>query len=307
MMLSKGIVRASSLAFFLVFSLCGAEANTPKIRQTPLDPQPFYSPTAMAQAQTSIALSGKGYSGPVCVVFTELSRSPALNLPQQSVNYGLFSANGSLQLSVNGSPASAQQTLQGVFANNSPSDARLSLDFLVEVFPTSLPPPGMNTITLRADLYASSYPPSGGIVDSVIFIVSIQVGSYYDVSVVPSGTAFSLSSTTTNLAFGSLQPNESEGADILVRSNIFYNLSLSSANGGAFLNASDGSKLPYSLTANGFPVSLSPEVPALIATGTPTGYGTPTRCALIVTVLPYTKLPTEGTYSDTITVNLSAR
>jgi spore coat protein U-like protein len=143
--------------------------------------------------------------------------------------------------------------------------------------------------------------------DTALFTISIQVGSYYDVSIVASGGTFSLSSTTTTLAFGTIQANESQGSDILVKSNISYSLSLISANGGAFLNASDASKLPYSLSVNGSLIALSPGTPTLVANGAQAGYGTPTRYALVATILPYTKLPTQGTYLDTITVNLSAR
>jgi len=301
----RRFTRRISILLFLTFSLCGIEAQN--ITQPPYDPQPSYSPTATVQAQDSIVLQSAGYNGPYCIVFTELSRSPAPSLPQQQINYGLFSANGSYQLSVDGTPASAQETLAGVFPYNSKPKDRLTLDFLVEVLPTTLPAPGTNTITLRADLYRSSYPPSGRVADTAFFTITILVGSYYDVSVVPSGAVFSLSSTTTTLAFGNIQANESQGADVLVKSNIAYNLSLSSANGGAFLNTSDASKLPYSLSVNGSLTALPLGAPILVANGAPAGYGTPARYALIVTVLPYTKLPTQGVYVDTITVNLSAR
>jgi spore coat protein U-like protein len=297
---------ASAIAALVLASVGRAVAQSPSIGPNPFDPRPSYSSTAIVQAPSSINLVSNRYSCPVCVVFTEISRYPSSSQQAQNVNYGLFSADGSSQLSVDGSPASAQETLTGSFPNGSKKNDVLNLQFLVKVFPTSLPPPATYWITLRADLYASSYPPSGRIADTAFFTVTIGVAGFYDLSVEPTGGAFALDSTTATLAFGSLVANNSKGADILVKSNISYSLSLSSINGGAFANTTDGSKLPYSLTVNGSAITLPPGIRVLVATGAQASYGTPTRYALVATVLPYTAMPTQGAYSDTITVTLSA-
>jgi spore coat protein U-like protein len=303
--------RPRTVLFLLIISLLGlaarpAGAQTPYISQGPADATMSFSPTVMVQASSSIVLAAGGYKGRGCVVFTELTRSPPLSLPAKNIDYGLFSENGSLQLSTNGSPASAQETLEVTFPSNAKPKDRFTLLFLVEVFPTSLPPSRTHTITLRADLYAHAYPPSGPIADSVNFTVNVQVNTYYDVSVVPSGGAFSLSSTTATLAFGTLAANATRGADILVKSNVSYTLSLTSASGGALVNVSDGTRLAYSLTANGSIISLPAGTRKAVASGVSPGFGTPTRYALVVTVLPYAILPNTGAYSDTITVTLAA-
>jgi hypothetical protein len=297
---------AAGIAAFILASMGWAGAQSPTIGQAPFDPHLGYSPAGTTQAQDSIVLTSNRYSGPVCVVFTEFSRYPSSGQSLQNIDYGFFSADGASRLSVDGTPASAQETLTGSFPHGSKQFASLSLPFLVEVFPTSLPPPGYYWIWLRADLYASSYPPSGRIADTVNFFVSFTVAGYYDLSVVPTGEAFSLDSTTAALAFGVLAANASKGADILVKSNVSYSLSLTSANGGALANGTDGSKIPYSLTVNNSAVTLSPGLRALVATGAQASYGAPARYAVLVTVLPYTALPTQGSYSDTITLTLSA-
>jgi spore coat protein U-like protein len=239
------------------------------------------------------------------VAFTEVSRYPSPSIGLQSLNYGLFSADGATQLSVDGSPAGAQETLIGSFPRGSKRNDSLNLPFLMKVFPTSLPPPGTTWINLRADLYANSAP-SGRIVDTLNFYMSVAVAGYYDLSVVPTGGTFSLASTTAALAFGTLVAGAVKGTDILVKSNVSYSLGLSSLNGGAFANAADGSKLPYSLSVNGSAVALSPGIRTLVATNAQASYGASARYALLVTVLPFVGLPAQGSYSDTITVTLSA-
>ena len=291
----------------LVLPLSTLDAQAPGIKQVPSDPNPYFSPTATTQAQASIVLVSNRYSGPVCIVFTELSRLPAANSPAQEVQYGLFDTTGSSRFSLDGSTASEQQTLVGSFPPDSRKHDLLTLGFLVKVFPATLPPPGTYTMTLRAELFAGSYPPSGAVKDSVLFTISILVGSFYDVSVVAEGGGFSLGSTSTTLAFGTIQQYDTRRADLLVRSNVTYDLSLSSTNSGAFANLSDGTRIPYSLTANGTAVSLASGTRTLLANGTQAGYGTPARFALVIGVLPFTDLPSEGAYSDSLVVTLSAR
>ncbi len=279
--------------------------HPPRISSAPVDPHPKFSPTTTVQASDSIELKSNGYSGPVCVVFTELSRWPSPGSPLQNVNYGLSSTDGFLQFSVDGTSANPQEVLTATFPAGSKNNDRLVAGFLIEVFPSTLPPPGQYQINLKADIYASAYPPSGGIVDSAIFTITVQVGNWFDVSIVASNNAFSLASTTATLDFGTLAANLSRGADILVRSNLSYKLFLSSTNGGALASLIDGTKIPYSLKVNGSTLSLLPATQSLVANAT-ASFGNPARYAVTVTILPYQQLPTEGQYSDLLTVIVSA-
>ncbi len=279
--------------------------HPPRISGSPVDPHPTFSPTTTVQTSDSMELRSDGYSGSVCVVFTELSRWPSPGSPSQNLVYGLSSTNGSSQFSVDGTSASPQEVLTVVFPSGSKSNDRLVAGFLIEVLPSTLPPPGQYQINLKADIYASAYPPSGGIVDSTIFTITVQVGHWFDVSVVASNSAFSLASTTAALNFGTLAPNVSKGVDILVRSNLSYRLFLSSTNGGALASLLDGTKIPYSLKVNGSTVGLLPATQSLV-TNAPASFGNPARYAVTVTILPYQQLPTEGQYSDLLMVIVSA-
>jgi len=281
--------------------------HTPRFSGAPVDAQPVYSATEAVRAFSSVELVSEDYSGPVRVVFTELSMTPAPGSELTRVSYALYGANGLRRLSTTGSPAGEQETLGGSFPPKSKKGDRLNLGFLVEIAPTSMPPPGIHVISLWADLYAGEYPPSGAPVDSVMFTISVRVGAHYDVSIVPSGAVFSLSATSATMDFGVLKSNDARGMDILVKSNISFALSIGSVNGGAFVNASDGYRIPYSLSANGIAVLLTPGGSAVVGDGARASYGIPARFAVVVTVLPIEDMPTEGAYSDLIMVTLSAR
>lgn len=296
--------RAPLLSALLGLGALGLWAQTPSIQQAPRDPRPTYSPNADVDASLSLTIVNNSYVGPISLVFTELSRSPQTLPPAEPVSCGLLSADGLQALATSGSPSSAAEVLGGSFPAGSGKKERLSLDALFRLRPSTLPPSGNHVISYRVDLYASAFPLAGAIAATEFFDVTVRVGSYFDVSVVPSGGAFSLSSTSQNLGFGSLLPGEARGVDVLVKSNVAYTLSLASSGQGAFVSAFDGSRLPYALTVNGSPVSLGAS--AVLASGAAPGYAAPSRYALLVTVQPYAELPTEGDYADTLTLTLSA-
>jgi hypothetical protein len=279
----------------------------PRFANTPENVTVVYSSDLVRQASSSVELVSERYSGPVCIVFTELSRFPVAAVPSAAIDYQLYDPTEASRLPVDGNPTSAQETLSSVFPPGSKKNDRLTLDFLVKTRPANVPASGMHTITMKADLYASAFPPSGGVIESSTFFIIIQVHDHFDVSTVPTGGAFSVSSVTALLDFGALQPYDSRGADVLVRSNVSFVLSLTSMNGSAFVNVEDGFRLPYSLDVNGGAVTLAPGLRTVIANGVPPGFGDPTRFSLVVTILPYSSLPTEGSYSDHITITLAAR
>ncbi|MEI6875240.1 MAG: hypothetical protein WCL50_08950, partial [Spirochaetota bacterium] len=132
----------------------------------------------------------------------------------------------------------------------------------------------------------------------------VIVGSVSDLSVVRTGGKFSTTSTSQSLSFGTIVPNASKGADLIVRSNVSYGLSLISAKGG-LANADDGSLIGYTLSSNGTAHSLPAGVPVSIATAGPT-YSGLARYALLATITGYGDMPTEGSYSDTLTIIMTA-
>jgi hypothetical protein len=298
---------AVCVAASLVIAVSAAQAGPPRIKTAPFDPYLSYSPASASAASDSLVIESNGHVGAVCVVFTWISTAPTPGAPQRAPDYGLFSADGSSRLSVDGAPAGAYETLSGVFPPGTKPKDSIQLDFLAEIFPTTLPPMGSYSVTFRAALYAKAYPPSGPVAASAYFTVTISVGRVYALSVAQSGGPFSQLSTTGVLAFGDLREGAARGADILVRANTLYDLSLLSSHSGAFANATDGTLLGYSLTSNGYAVDLSRGAALLAAGAAGSNYWDPSRYALVATILSFGAMPTEGSYSDTITIVLSAR
>jgi len=186
-----------------------------------------YSPNATAQATGTITVKkGSFAGGNFCVVLTLTSMTKG---SPEGLSYAMYSPAATLanQLSLSGSPTSQSQVLSGSFTSNQSSKTTVTIDFAFVVSPTTLPPPGTYRAVINESVYASTYLPTGKVYASNTLTVTATVGASYDVSVVSSGSPFSLGSTNQTLNFGTLAPGQSLGADILVRSNVSYSLLLS--------------------------------------------------------------------------------
>lgn len=132
-----------------------------------------------------------------------------------------------------------------------------------------------------------------------------------NVSVVPTGGAFNASDVTETLNFGNLALNAIRGADILVQGNTDFRLTLSSFNNGKLRRAGGTTNtvdtISYqvsgsiaggsgSTVVNSFPYT-SPNI------NQPSGT---LRMPVSVKITEDPALKAPGTYSDTITISLSA-
>lgn len=302
-----GYTRALSALMLTLLAAQGAVALTFKSVTAPA--ALIYSPDANVQATGRIRVVHDAYSGPFCVVLTQLSLLPAPVAPAEGLSYALYQPDTSptYRLSLDGAPTNSTEVLTGNFAAN-PSSKRpfIDLGFAAFAYPSTLPPPGTYTATIRANLYASDYPPTGAPTDTTTFAVTVTVSSVTDISIVPTGSPFSVASTTANLSFGVLSANATRALDLLVRANVRYSLSLVSSNGGALANQADGSLIGYSLAAAGLPVSLQAGVASFIGVNAVATYSKPAKYGLSVSIRPFADFPVEGTYSDLVTVNVIA-
>ncbi len=267
----------------------------------------IYSPDRSVQTTGRVRVWHDGYSGSFGIVFTETSFAPAPGTASQKLSYGLYVPDTAptYRLSLTGNPSAASEMIVGYFPP--PSETKkpyVDAGFAVIVSPATMPAPGTYTATIRADLYHSGYPPTGAPVDSLSFSVVVTVPSIADLSIVPKGSAFSVSSTNATLSFGILSAGSSRDIDLLVRSNVRYSVSLNSSSGGSLLEATSGETVPYTLTVNGAPLVLSAGSAGYAALNADPTFGVPKVYALAVTIGSFSRLPIEGTYTDLITVNV---
>jgi hypothetical protein len=302
---SARMARSAIALAAALFGMTGLGALTIKSIQAPA--ALTYSPDQSVQTTSRVRIWHDGYSGSFGIVFTEISFAPAPATASQKLSYGLYYPDTAptYRLSLGGNPSSASEMIVGYFPP--PSETKkpyVDAGFAVIVSPSTMPAAGTYTATIRADLYHSGYPVTGAPVDSLSFSVVVTVPSIADLSIVPKGSAFSASSTSATLSFGVMSAGESRDVDLLVRSNVRYSVSLSSASGGALREATSGETIPYTMTANGVPLALSAGSVGYAALNADPTFGVPKVYALAATIGSFSRLPMEGTYTDLITVNV---
>lgn len=183
------------------------------------------------------------------------------------------------------------------------------ISFVFIIDQNQFPLAGSYSDTVILSLYEGtlSSPAPGGPVGTTNMSISTRMDAITEISLVPEGTTFDPASTMLSLDFGILLPGNSRSADLLVRSNSSYSLSLQSVNGGTMViqDPTDTSIVPYTLTSNGISLNLAPGTQSIITTGAAPTTGSWDRYAIGVSINEY-GVATEGLYSDTITFTLSA-
>lgn len=221
--------------------------------------------------------------------------------------------------------SSSQRTILRAFTDNPSGSQVISGSFTAEeglrggttkeysftfiIDPDQFPAAGTYSDVVALDLYEGTpeAPVPGGPVASLTFSLSVQVGVFTDLSLVTPGAGFDVTGTALNLNFGTLTAGSWRGADLLVRSNTLYSVSVSSAQGGrmVIVDPEDLSVVPYRLSVEGIEVDVSGggEVPLGFQAGPSDQNGD--RYPLVITILDY-GMATEGLYTDTLTFTLSA-
>lgn len=263
-----------------------------------------YSPSASVSAKGTISFKNNGYSGAYYIVFRELSLTPSAG---EALSYGLF-ADQSLDtdLALDGTAEAADQTLSGTIPGGLSDRAVTDIDYYFAVLPATMPSPATYSALMEVSLYTGAWP-SGTKVSTESFTLKAKVGQHLDVAVVEVDGAFSESATSLSLDLGTLEANGSASADIIVRSNLSYTLSLTSTKGG-LVNLSDSKSIvSYALSVDGgAAIDLPARKKVAIASGQPATYRNTQGYTILVTIPQSSDLPTAGTYTDTITISVAA-
>lgn len=138
------------------------------------------------------------------------------------------------------------------------------------------------------------------------FNVYINIPTSLNVSLVSEGDPFNISSTSKILDFGSLEENETLGADVIVNSNTPYQLRMSSFNNGKLSNGTSTINYQLSVNNNSVNLSSSKTSPVTIGTGSGPTSTSGTRYNTKVKILAVPDEAQTGLYTDSITITAIA-
>jgi hypothetical protein len=239
-----------------------------------------------------------------CIIISAASVSPTAN---PALNYTAWAPNYAVnQLFIGPNPSTLTQVLSGNFPSGTANGAVQNFSFDIALANSTFPNPGAYTISLTEKLWPScnSFPTLGGTSSTKTQLIAVTVPNSYDVSVVPTGGSFSATTTSQPLDFGTLTAGATLGADILVRSNVSYSLALTSPNMGALSNGVD--TVPYILKQGVNTKSLTTGSTTLVSGALKNNTTVPAKYAITATIGTLGADLSSGTYTDNLTVTLTA-
>lgn len=144
-------------------------------------------------------------------------------------------------------------------------------------------------------------------VESTTLDISARVRPVLELAIVEPGGFFDETRTNYTIDFGILSPDSVGSADLVVRSNGLFSISMSSQNAGQMVHSDPGdpSTIPYDLYINSGLVDLSSGGTVTVLNSQGPTEITGQRYPLEVEI-PQLGFPTEGSYSDSITITVAA-
>ncbi len=146
-----------------------------------------------------------------------------------------------------------------------------------------------------------------GLRDQAVIPISLVVPPFVSVSVVDTGGVFDPAANQAHLDFGALRQGDARSLDVLVRTNVDYQVSIESMHRGfmAILATGDDSLVPYTLEVDGIPRDLSSGA-APIGSGSGPSATVGNRYGLTFAIGEVGDA-TSGDYEDNLTVIVTAR
>ena len=177
----------------------------------------------------------------------------------------------------------------------------IPLNFIFYVPPGQVVPAGTYTDTVIVGVY-STYNDTSPMGTTSISITTVVIASA-DLSIVPTGSAFS-TSTSQTLAFGTLASGQILGCDLLVKKNTSATVTFNSANHGVMkaIPTPDTDQIPYTFVANGITLNLASAANLTLPTGVD---ATGMRLPISVTIGNVSGVG-AGNYQDQVTITVTA-
>jgi hypothetical protein len=205
--------------------------------------------------------------------------------------------------------------LEGIYPDDFPAglypagvrNTNIEHPFTVIVPAGSIVPAGTYSGSFSMGLYGAASGATPGFLESRAYSVSVVVPEYTEIGVVQVDAPFFSSSGSQTVDFGQLEEGNQESLDLIVRSNVTYSVSVSSANGSALLNVdpAEPTPIPYNLTANGATVAMPAGLAVPLISTAPWTAGGEARYRLNFSVGAF-DMVSAGDYSDTLTFTVSA-
>jgi hypothetical protein len=215
------------------------------------------------------------------------------------LNYQLYTTSAMTYVLQAPTMATPNNAINGNAVGN--SGAVIPLNFTFYVPPGQVVAAGTYTDTVIIGIY-SAYNDTSPMVTTSINITTVVAASA-DLSIVPTGSAFS-SSTSQTLAFGTLASGQVLGCDLLVKKNTSATVTFSSANLGVMkaIPTPDTDQIPYTFVANGTTLNLASSANLTLPTGVDAAG---MRLPISVTIGNLSGVG-AGNYQDQVTITVTA-
>jgi hypothetical protein len=198
---------------------------------------------------------------------------------------------------------SIQETLAGSFAASVSVWKTQILSFTVCLLPGQLPAPGIYADNLILLLYEGTPDKHKKSADNTSLAISVTMNPVMDISLSEAGTLFNLAGASLALGFGVLEAGGNRSANLIVRANVTFTITVSSQYGGVLktIDPLDSSQVPYAFTVDSLTVPLPAGTPQRILTSAPATSFSGISYQISVTIGSVGWV-SEGEYSDIITI-----
>lgn len=162
---------------------------------------------------------------------------------------------------------------------------------------------------LSLDLYAGTLISAPTLVASIPVTFQARVDSSVDLSLVNPGAPFDINDTAQLIDFGTLSSGAQRAIDLVVRSNNGYAVSMESVNRQTMVHAEApkvSDTIPYQVVLNGGGIDLSTGAPVQVIDGTGTTPASGISFPIQFTIGNLSGTETAGSYSDFISVTVTA-
>lgn len=268
-----------------------------------------YDVFATAEAAQTIFFRVQHHKSDGCSYFVTFSKGQtgsydrAMNGPRpEDLRYQFYDTPSKSNVLKEIPEATSAEVLSGTFGTGNESQ---ELSYYVAIPAGQMVAAGdyQDNITVR--LYEgtlSSYTQR----DQTSFNVEALVQNALQMCVVGCGAPFDPFAKSRTLAFGTLHSGDNRALDLLVRSNLNYEVLFRSDNRGTMARTSGSGSVPYTATLNGAAINLSASsAVTVIPSGTPTTMDGD-RYTLSVTIGNLTGA-NPGSYQDNIAITVRSR